>query len=253
MVLKKTSHQLDLMRQSGQISAKALEKVLEAVKVGVNLLTLEKIAEDEILNWGGQPSFKTVNGYKWASCLSVNQEVVHGLPRDYRLKKGDLLSVDLGTVFTGWHTDVAWSVVVGKRSQGIKGKFLKIGEEALWAGVKQAVAGKTIGDISHAIQTKVEGANYSVVRSLVGHGIGRNLHEEPEVPGVGQAGIGLILEVGMPLAIEAIYTNGGSEVVLGRDGWTISTRDGSLGGLFEMTVVVGKDQAEVLTDWRSVS
>lgn len=249
MVLKKTSHQLDLMRQSGQISAKALRKVLESVKVGVNLLILEKIAADEILNWGGQPSFKTVQGYKWATCLTVNQEVVHGLPRDYRLKKGDLLSIDLGTVFKSWHTDVAWSVVVSDKE---KEKFLAIGQEALWAGVKQAVAGKTIGDVSHAIQTKVEGANYSVVRSLVGHGIGRNLHEEPEVPGVGQAGVGLILEAGMTLAIEAIYTNGGPEVVLEDDGWTISTKDGSLGGLFEMTVVVGEDQAEVLTDWRKI-
>lgn len=249
MVLKKTSHQLDLMRQSGQISAKALRKVLESVKVGVNLLTLEKIAQDEILNWGGQPSFKTVQGYKWATCLTVNQEVVHGLPRDYRLKKGDLLSIDLGTVFKGWHTDVAWSVVVSDKE---KEKFLALGQEALWVGVKQAVAGKTIGNISHSIQTKVEGANYSVVRSLVGHGIGRNLHEEPEVPGVGQAGVGLILEAGMTLAIEVIYTNGGPEVVLEDDGWTISTKDGSLGGLFEMTVVVGKDQAEVLTDWRKI-
>lgn len=252
MIKPRNEIELKLMRKSGQISSLSLKKVLGSVKVGANLLELDQIAQEEILKYGGEPSFKTVKGYQWASCLSVGQEVVHGIPRNYRLKKGDLLSVDLGTVFKGWHTDVAWSVIVGNKSGSDKEKFLKVGEEALWKGIDQAVAGATIGHISEAIQSTIEGVGYSVVRSLVGHGIGRNLHEEPEVPGVGQAGTGLILEVGMTLAIEAIYTNGGPEVVLENDGWTISTKDGSLGGLFEMTVVVGKDQAEVLTDWRKL-
>lgn len=248
MVKPRTTQELELMRASGKISALALKKTLEAVKVGVNLLELEKIAEEEVLKNGGQPSFKTVEGYSWTTCLTLDNEVVHGIPRDIELKKGDKLSIDLGAIYQGWHTDCAWSMVVGSEKE----KFLKVGEKAMWDGISNAVLGNTIGDISNAIQTNIEGSGYSVVRTLVGHGIGQALHEEPEVPGIGQKGVGLLLEEGMSIAIEAIYTSGKPEVVLADDGWTIVTKDGSLGGLFEMTVVVGKDKAEVLTDWRKV-
>lgn len=245
----KTEAQLKLMRKSGLITAKALKKVLKSVKPGTSLIELDNIAREEILRLGGKPSFMSVPGYKWTTCLTVNQEVVHGIPRsEVVLKSGDVLGIDLGTVYQGWHTDSAWSVVVG----GEKNKFLESGEKALWQGIAQAVEGKRIGDISEAIQTEIEGSGFSVVRSLVGHGIGRNLHEEPEVPGFGKAGTGSKLKKGQTLAIEAIYAQGNYEVVLEDDGWTISTRDGSLGGLFEMTVIVGKEKAEVLTDWRQV-
>lgn len=251
----RTPTQIELMRRSGKITASALKKVINAAKPGVSLLELEEIAMGEILKLGGKPSFATVPGYSWGTCLTLNNEVVHGIPRPINLKNGDVLSCDVGTVLDGWHTDAAWSILVGHES-GVKDqekeKFLKAGEQALWHGIAQARSGSKIGDIGASMQKVVEGAGYSVVRSLVGHGIGRKLHEDPEVPGFGKTGKGLPLKKGMTIAIEAIYNAGNHEVILEKDGWTISTKDGSLGGLFEMTVVVGNEEAEVLTDWRKV-
>jgi methionyl aminopeptidase len=241
------------MRKSGQVTAKALKAVLEAVKPGISLFELEEIAKSEITKLGAQPSFMTVPGYSWATCLTLNHEVVHGIPRKVVLKEGDLFSVDIGAVLGGWHTDAARSILVGHESGDMsqeKARFLKAGEEAMWQGIAQVRSGNKIGDIGASLQKVVEGAGYSVVRSLVGHGIGRKLHEDPEVPGFGKAGRGLPLKKGQTLAVEAIYNQGGHEVILEKDGWTISTKDGSWGGLFEMTVVVGNEEAEVLTDWR---
>ncbi len=246
-VVPRTAGQLKLMRQSGEITAKALKKALEASKEGVSLVEVDKIAEAEIIRLGGKPSFMTVPGYKWTTCLTVNNEVVHGIPRNITLKKGDIFSIDIGTVLDGWHTDAAWSIIVG----GGTSDFLKAGEEGMWLGIDQAVAGKRIGDIGSAMQERIETkGGYKVVRSLVGHGIGRSLHEDPEVPGYGTRGKGLPLKKDMTIAIESIYTESTSEVILDNDGWTINSRDGSLGGLFEMTVIVGDKEAEVLTDWR---
>lgn len=254
-VLVRSKDELALMRQSGLISAKALKKVLEEVRVGISLLELEKHAEDEILRLEGEPSFKSVPGYSWTSCLTINHEVVHGIPRNISLKEGDVLSIDLGAVYKGWHTDCAWSVIVRDKRQDTrdkeKEKFLIVGEEALWKGTGQAVEGNRIGDISEAIQTIIEKNGYSVVRALVGHGVGKSLHEDPEIPGFGKKETGMELKKGMTLAIEVIYTSGKPDVVLESDGWTISSADGSWGGLFEMSVVVGEKQAEVLTDWRA--
>lgn len=248
----RTSTQIDLMRKSGAITAAALKAVLEVVKPGISLIELDQIADDEIVRLGGKPGFKTVPGYSWATCLTLNNEVVHGIPRPIVLKDGDLFSVDVGAVLNGWHTDAAWSVIVGKDKDIDKEKFLKAGEEAMWQGIAQAHSGKKIGDIGAAMQKRVEGSGFSVVRSLVGHGIGRKLHEDPEVPGFGKPGRGLPLKKDMTIAIEAIYNRGSHEVVLEKDGWTISTKDGSWGGLFEMTVAVGIEKAEVLTDWRQI-
>lgn len=247
--------ELELMRKSGKITAAALKAVLNAVKPGITLLELEKVAMDEILKLGGKPGFTTVSGYKWATCLNLNNEVVHGIPRPIELKNGDIFSVDVGAMVNGWHTDAAWSVIVGEPSQTeayeAKRKFLAVGEQAMWNGIAQARSGSRIGDIGAAMQKQVEGAGYSVVRSLVGHGIGKKLHEDPEIPGYGKPGKGLPLKKDMTIAIEAIYNAGEPDVVLDRDGWTIATKDGSWGGLFEMTVIVG-EEAEVLTDWRQV-
>ena len=257
-LIPRTNEEIELLRKSGEISAIALKKVLESVKEGVSLLELEKIAEDEIIKNGGESSFKSVPGYFHTTCLTVNDEVVHGLPRDIVLKKGDILSIDLGTVYKGWHTDCAWSVIVsgkggGKRRKNEKlEKFLKAGEKALWDGIDKAQNGNKVGDISNAIQTEIEKNGYRVVRSLVGHGVGKELHEEPEIPGYGAKGKGITLKSGMSLAIEAIYTESTPEVDLASDGWTIVSGDGSLGGLFEMSVIVLDKGCEVLTDWRSV-
>lgn len=240
--------ELGLMRKSGEISAQALKKVIEAARVGVSLIELDLLAEKVIKDLGGESSFKTVEGYKWTTCLTINNEVVHGIPRDIKLKAGDILGIDLGTVYKGWHTDTAWSIVVDQEPN----QFLKIGEQALWEGIDQAVEGNHIGDISEAIQKRVEGAGYSIVKSLIGHGVGKELHEEPEVPGYGKAGTGMVLKEGMTIAIEVIYTAGKGDVKIADDGWTYVSVDGSTGGLFEMSVVVGKDKAEVLTDFRSI-
>lgn len=247
----KTPKELELMRISGEITAKALKKTLSRVKAGISLKELEKVAEDEIIELGGESSFKTAPNYYWTTCLTVNDEVVHGPPRQIKLQLGDKLSIDLGAVYPpdgGWHTDAAWSVIVGEQDKD--SQFLKAGEEALWVGMAQAVYGNRIGDISYAIQTVIENGGFNVVRSLVGHGVGKKLHEDPEIPGFGTPGTGMILESGMTLAIEVIYTAGSGKVHQKEDGWTIASNDGSLGGLFEMSVIVGKKKAEVLTDWR---
>ncbi len=243
------------MRKSGAIAASALKKALQAIKVGVSELEVDKLAEEEIYRLGGDLSYKSVPGYNYATCVTVNEQVVHGIPTARKFVAGDIVSVDLAVVYKGWHTDCAWSVLVDAGNWKLeareeKEKFLEIGEEALQEGIAQAVAGNRVGDISAAIQSKVEGAGYSIVKSLVGHGVGRSLHEDPEIPGYGKKGAGHLLKRGMTLAIEVIYAKGGSEVVLEKDGWTFSTEDHSYAGLFEMSVVVEKGKGEVLTDWR---
>lgn len=253
----RNSYEQKLMRVSGEIAAKALKHALKAVQVGVSGLEVDEIARQEIVKLEGDFSYKTVPGYQYATCITVNEQLVHGIPTERKFVKGDLVSVDLAVMYKGWHTDCAWSVLVGgSAGQSIsvseKKKFLKVGEQALWNGIAQAVDGNRVGDISCAIQTKIEEAGYSVVRSLVGHGVGRSLHEDPEIPGFGTVGSGAVLRTGMSLAIEVIYTQGSYEVVLAEDGWTYQTADQSWGGLFEMTVIVGKNKPEVLTDWRCV-
>lgn len=241
----RNSYELKLIGESGRISAAALKKSLELVKPGVSELEVDKVAGEEIYKLGGDLSYKTVQGYKFATCITVNEQVVHGIPTDRKFASGDLVSVDLAVVYKGWHTDCAWTILLGKNAE--KEKFLKVGEEALWDGIAQATEGQRLGDVSNAIQTKVEGSGYSVVRSLIGHGIGRSLHEPPEIPGIGTKATGPFLKSGMTLAIEVIYTKGKSDVTLDSDGWTYLSSDGSWAAVFEMTVVVGKGKAEVLT------
>lgn len=256
MSRQRNGYELKLIKKSGQITAHALKKVLESVKPGVNLLELEKIAAGEIQGQGGGLSFPTVAGYRWATCMTVNDELVHGIPRDYTLRPGDLLSVDVGAVYKGWHTDAAWSVIVGEDPdpgcQSKKREFLAVGEEALWKAVKRAKAGARIGDISNQIESTVVGAGFSVSDTLVGHGVGRSLHEPPNVPGVGSVGTGPLLLPDTTIAIEVIYAQRDARARLASDGWTYVTRDGSWGGLFEMSLVVRDGDAEVLTDWRKI-
>lgn len=247
----RNSYEMKLMREGGKIAALALKKALGTVREGARGIDVDKIVQDVIYKSGGDLSYKTVPGYKYATCITINEQVVHGMPTERILQKGDVVSIDLAVLYKGWHTDTAWTVLVGDGNEE-KRKFLRVGEEALWEAVKKAVEGNRIGDIGFVIQSKVEGAGYSVVRSLVGHGVGRSLHEDPEVPGYGNPGTGTVLKSGMALAIEVIYTQGLPDVILDKDGWTFISADGSLAGLFEMTVIVGKDKAEVLTDWRKV-
>lgn len=247
--LIKTEKEIDCLRKSGIITAKALKAVIESAKPGITLLELDKIAENTIKKNGGESSFKTVPGYNFTTCLTVNSEVVHGLPRGIKLQSGDILGIDVGAVYQSWHTDSAWSIAVGNKQE----KFLEIGERTLWEAVNKAHEGKRIGDISAAIQEGVELAGYHVVRSFSGHGIGKSHHEKPEIPTFGEVKTGLKLKKGMALAIEVIYTAGSGEVYEDPgDGWTVIASDNSLGGLFEMSVIVSKKEAEVLTDWRKV-
>jgi len=248
----RNAYEQKLMRQSGVIAAAALKRALEEIKVGVSEIEVDELTKREIYKLGGDLSYKTVPGYKYATCITVNEQVVHGIPTERKFENGDLVSVDLAVTYKGWHTDCAWSILVSESEEyKEKKKFLQIGQEALWDGIAQAVEGNRVGDISAAIGAKVEGSGYSVVRSLVGHGVGRSLHEDPEIPGVGIKGTGPLLKSGMTLAIEVIYAQGGKDVVLEEDGWTFATADKSWGGLFEMTVIVGNKKAEVLTDWRN--
>ncbi|MDO8498975.1 MAG: type I methionyl aminopeptidase [bacterium] len=250
----RSQKELELMKQSGKITALALKKAIESARPGISLLEVEQVAEEEIKKLGAEPSFRSVPGYHWTTCLTVNDEVVHGLPRDIKLRVGDVLGIDVGALFKGWHTDSAWSVLVGgglDKGLAEKKRFLQVGEDVLWKAISQAVEGKRVGDISATIQQGIERQGYSVVRSYAGHGVGRYGHEEPEIPEYGSFGRGLLLKAGMTLAVEVIYASGRGEVFETGDGWTVATRDRSLGGLFEMTVIVGKNKPEVLTDWRN--
>ncbi|MDO8429411.1 MAG: type I methionyl aminopeptidase [Candidatus Daviesbacteria bacterium] len=248
--LIRTPKELDLMRQSGKISACALKAAISFTKPGVTLLEIESLVTEKIESLGGSSAFKSVPGYKWTTCLSLNQEVVHGLPSARVLLSGDVLSIDLGTIYQGWYTDCAWTVVVGKNQDKKIEKFLRVGEEAMWRGVKQAYSENQVGDISQAMQGVIEKAGFGVVKSLSGHGVGRSYHEEPEIPGFGKAKTGPKLYSGMTLAVESIYTAGTGDVYEAQDGWTITSSDKTLGGMFEMSLIVGESGAEVITDWR---
>lgn len=244
----KTREEIEIMKISGAIAAKALKKVLENVKVGVTARKLDEIARVEIEKEGATASFMTVDGYKWTTCITFNEQVVHAIPTDRKLKSGDIVSIDTGALYKGYHSDMAITVPLGKIPQQTK-KFLTVGETALKRAISQAKVGNTVGDISKTLQEIIEGAGYSIVKNLTGHGIGKELHEEPMVPGFGKRGTGPQIKEGMTLAIEAIYAQKSGDIVLEKDGWTITTEDKSLGGLFEKTIAVTKGGPIVLTPY----
>lgn len=254
MTSLKTKQDLEIMRKGGKILAETLKEVLNHARVGVSELELDNLAEKLIVEKGGEPGFKKVDGYKHTICISTNDVVVHGIPTSYRLKEGDVVGIDCGVYYKGFHTDMAQTIRIKDEGLMIKNdeadRFLETGKRALEEAIKVAKTGNRIGHISKAIQNIVEGQGYSVVRSLIGHGVGRELHEEPEVPGFLQGSIDKTpkLTEGMTIAIEVIYNMGKSDVVYsGSDGWTIKTKDGSLSGLFERTVAIAKDGPTVLT------
>jgi methionyl aminopeptidase len=255
MIKIKTADELKIMQESGRILAQTLWEVVKNIQPGVSELELDALAEKLIREKGGEPGFQKVVGYKHTICASTNDVVVHGIPTEYRLKEGDIIGIDCGVFYKGFHTDMAETVRVQNPELRIQNdevdKFLRVGMEALEAGIKEATSGNHVGDISKAIQAIVEAQNgYSVVRSLVGHGVGRELHEEPEVPGylVGEIAETPVLRDGMVIAIEVIYNMGGPELVFAnKDGWTLKTEDGSLAGLFERTIAITKSGPQILT------
>ncbi|KKQ89710.1 type I methionyl aminopeptidase [Candidatus Curtissbacteria bacterium RIFCSPHIGHO2_12_41_11] len=244
----KSDQEIELMKISGKICAQVLKKVLENVKVGVTCFTLDKIAKQEIEKRGASSSFMTVDDYKWTICTTVNQQVVHGIPNKQSLKNGDILGIDIGALYHGFHSDMAITIPIGKVSTVVD-KFLAEGKKTLEKAISCAKIGNRIGDISATIQQGVESAGYSIVKSLTGHGIGHELHEEPMVPGFGKVGTGPKIRQNMVLAIEVIYTQGLGEVKLEKDNWTISSVDGSLAGLFEQTVLINGNGPIVLTPY----
>jgi len=244
----KTDAELKIMEESGRICAQALKVVLANIKVGVSCQKLDQIAEKEIKKRGATASFKTVEDYKHTICTTINEQVVHGIPGKRKLKNGDIIGIDIGALYNTYHSDLAITVPVGEVSYDVK-KFLKTGQTALNAAVAKAKPNGYIGDISSAIQQTVEQAGYSIVKDLTGHGVGRELHEEPFVPGFGKPKTGPKILENMVLAIEVIYTTGTGEVGLEKDNWTISAADGSIGGLFEKTIAVTKNGPIVLTPY----
>lgn len=247
-ILVKTASEIEKIRKSGEICAIALKKVLANVRPGIACLELDEIARTEIEKRGGTSSFMTVDNYKWTICTAINDQVVHGIPGKIVLKEGDIIGIDIGALFEGYHSDAAITVGVGKIPESTQG-FLETGTKTLEAAIKKAQVGNRIGDISSTIQEMIESANYSVVKSLTGHGIGQNLHEDPLIPGLGRPRTGPKILENMALAIEVIYTQGSPEVVLEPDGWTIVTKDGSLAGLFEKTIALTESGSIVLTPY----
>ncbi|RJQ25898.1 type I methionyl aminopeptidase [Candidatus Parcubacteria bacterium] len=241
---------IEKMRTGGKILADVMQELMDFIKEGVSKAELDKKAEELIIKRGGEPAFKKVPGYAHTTCLSVNEEVVHGIPDKRLFKKGDVVGIDCGVYYKGYYTDMSETLRVKSQNGDEIDKFLEIGKEALFEAIKVARAGNRIGHISKAIQDTVEGAGYSVVRNLIGHGVGEELHQDPEIPGYLATKIEKtpLLAPGMTLAIEVIYNMGKKNVVYRTgDQWTIVTEDKSLSGLFERTVLVAESQPEILT------
>lgn len=245
MILKRRS-ELEVMAEAGRINREALEVVAALVAPGVTTAQLNEAAEDAILSRGGKPSFKGYNGFPASICASPNEVVVHGFPDDRPLVEGDVLSIDIGTHYRGYHADMAVTYPVGNVSVEAR-RLLEVTERSLVAGIEKAQAGARLGDVSAAIQDVVEAAGNWVVREFVGHGIGRDFHEGPEVPNFGRAGTGPLLRPGLVLAIEPMVAQRRTRVVVADDGWTAFTENGSLAAHFEHTVAITDDGPWVLT------
>lgn len=242
----KSAREIESMRVAGKIVAETLEKLKEVIEPGITTRELNRIAEEYIRNNNGIPAFLGYNGYPASICTSVNEEVVHGIPSQRVLRDGDIVSIDIGAFYEGYCGDAARTFEVGNVSKKAK-RLIKITEESFFAGIVMAVEGKRLQDISHAIQTYVESNGYSVVRALVGHGIGKNMHEEPQVPNYGAPGRGPRLTAGMTLAIEPMVNEGRFHVKTLSDGWTVVTSDGSLSAHYENTIVITANEPEILT------
>jgi methionyl aminopeptidase len=246
VIIRKSAAELEQMERAAHVVAETLELLSENVRPGVTTQELDELAEQFIRSRGGVPTFKGYRGYPASICTSPNAMVVHGIPGPYVLRDGDLLSVDVGVTLGGFVGDSAYTFPVGEVSEDVL-RLLETGKAALVAGIEQAWPGNHLSDIGHAVQKVTEDAGFSVVRSLVGHGVGRKMHEDPQIPNFGEPGRGPVLQTGMTLAIEPMITAGGPEVYLHDDDWSISTEDGSLSAHFEHTVAVTETGPKVLT------
>ena len=247
MIHAKSSREIQYMRDAGRIVAQTHEELAKAVKPGVSTKELDQIAEDYIISKGAEPSFKGYRGFPAAICTSVNHVVVHGIPGLETVKNGDIISIDIGVVINGYHGDAARTIPVGEISATTE-KLLQVTEESLYKGIEQAVIGNRLSDISHAVQTHVEGKGFSVVRNYCGHGIGRSMHEEPQVLNYGAPGHGPRLKAGYCLAIEPMVNVGTHGVSVLKDGWTVITNDKQLSAHFEHSVAITEDGPLILTE-----
>jgi methionyl aminopeptidase len=248
MIIKKTPQEMDKMAAAGAIHVKTMDLLAGKIRPGVTTGELDAAAERFIRSQGATPAFKGYRGFPGSICASPNHMVVHGIPGRFKLKRGDILSVDIGVVYEGWVADGAVTFGVGEISP-VAGRLLDVTEGALFKAVDQCVPGRRMGDLSHAVQEHVESQGFSVVRSLVGHGIGRSMHEEPQIPNYGTAGKGIVLEEGMVFAVEPMVTAGRHMVRMGDDGWAIYSQDGSLAAHFEFTIGITAEGPRILTPW----
>lgn len=251
MIFLKTDEEIELMRIANRLVGMTLGEVAKHVQPGVTTLRLNEIAEEFIRSHGAIPSFLGYSGFPYSLCISVNENVVHGFPSEYVLKEGDIISVDCGTEINGFCGDSAYTFCVGEVDPKVKA-LLRTTRESLYLGIEKAVDGNRVGDIGNAVQTYCESKGYSVVRELVGHGIGRKMHESPEVPNYGKRGTGPLLKKGMCIAIEPMINMGSKNVVFEKDGWTVRTKDRKPSAHFEHTVAIREGKADILSTFEFV-
>lgn len=251
MIYLKTDEEIELMRESNLLLGQTLGELAKWVAPGISTLKLDSIAEEFIRDNGGIPSCLGYSGYPNSICASVNDQVVHGIPSDYVLKDGDIISIDLCVLKNGFHGDSTYTFCVGDVSYEVR-RLLKTTKESLYLGIEQAVDGKRVGDISNAIQSYCEKKGYSVVREMCGHGIGKHMHEEPEVPNYGRRGCGPILRSGMVIAIEPMINMGSRNIIIERDGWTTRTRDHKPSAHYELSVAVREGKADILSTFKYI-
>lgn len=252
MIYLKSDEEIELLRESNQIVAKTLAELAKIIKPGVTTLELDKRAEEFIRDMGGVPGFLGYGGFPGSICTSVNDQIVHGIPSaDVVLKEGDIISVDCGVLKNGFHGDSAYTFCVGEVAPEVK-ELLRTTKKSLYKGIEQAFEGRRIGDIASAVQVYCEERGYSVVREMVGHGVGRSLHESPEVPNYGRKGNGILLKSGMTIAIEPMINLGTRRLVFEKDGWTTRTADGKPSAHFEHSIAVRQGKADILSSFEYI-
>ena len=251
MIYYKTREEIDLIRESSLLVSKTLAEIAKLIQPGITSLALDKVAEEYILDNGGVPAFKGYNGFPNSLCISPNEQVVHGIPNHTPFVEGDIISVDCGVLKNGFYGDSAYTFAVGSVSPEIQ-KLLTVTKASLYRGIEMAVVGKRLHDISFEIQHYCESLGYSVVRELVGHGIGRKLHEAPEVPNFGKRGSGVKIQEGLVIAIEPMINMGVKGVKHGKDGWTITTADKKPSAHFEHTIAITRERTEILSSFKEI-
>lgn len=251
MIYLKTSEEIELLRESNMLVGRTLGELAKVIKPGVTTLELDRIAEEFIRDNGGEPGFLGYGGFPNTLCVSINDQVVHGIPSSYVLESGDIVSIDCGVYMNKYHGDSAYTFPVGDVDAEVL-KLLETTKESLYKGIEAAVEGKRIGDVGYAVQQHAESNGFSVVREMVGHGVGKDLHEEPQVPNYGRRGHGVKLKSGMVIAIEPMINLGKRQVVQEEDGWTIVTRDRKPSAHYEHTVAIGKGSADILSSFKFV-